>query len=116
MIRKYRNRAALYSVVAVALTVLFVVLLRKSWHVRPSEDVSNLEALWVLIYFAAWSMWALTSLSLARAKGYSRDMVGTLFAVLFIIGSCCIPAVVILLPFYIIFALEDKTRDRIRRH
>jgi len=111
MITKYRNRSIILAIFALALSVLLVVVFRKSIRVRTSDDWT---ALAVVLYLAAWAMWVMTSLSLARAKGYSRDLAGTLFLVFIVIGFC-VPIAPVLFPFYIIFAMEDKAKDRMRR-
>ena len=113
MIFKYRNRAVLQIVVAIILSVLLVIVFRKSIHVRVGED--NWTALGVVLYLAAYAMWVISSLNLARAKGYQRDAMGALFTICFVIGFC-IPILPLLFPFFIIFGLEDKTKDRMRRH
>ena len=89
--------------------MLFVVLVRK-WrqHGIMSE---NQGALCLVIFFATWIMWMITSFSLTRAKGYARDLAGSLFMLFFILGFC-IPFARMLFPIYIIFALKDKTKNR----
>jgi hypothetical protein len=112
MISKYRNRALLQIVIAVVLSVLLVIAFRKSIHTIAGKD--NWTILVLTLYVAAYAMWVVASLSLARARGYQRDAMGALFAVCFIIGFC-IPILPLLFPFFIIFGLEDKTKDRKRR-
>ena len=112
MITKYRNRAIFYAACALGLTVLFVVLVHKGrQHIEMSE---NMGIVCLLVFFAAWTMWMITSFSLTKAKGYSKDLAGGLFMLCFILGFC-IPIAPMLFPLYIIFALEDKTKDRMRR-
>jgi drug/metabolite transporter (DMT)-like permease len=112
MISKYRNHAIWQSTCAIGLTVLFIVLVVKGRQHGMMSD--NLGVLCLIIYVAAWVMWMVTSFTLTRAKGYVRDFAGTLFLLFFILGIC-IPIAPLLFPFYIIFALEDKTKDRKRR-
>jgi cytochrome c oxidase assembly factor CtaG len=112
MISKYRNRALLQIVIAIVLSVLLVVVFRKSIHTFVNKN--NWTALGVILYVASYAMWVMASLSLARARGYQRDAMGVLFAVCFIIGFC-IPILPLLFPFFIIFGLEDKTKDKMRR-
>jgi ABC-type phosphate transport system permease subunit len=111
MITKYRNRSILQAICALVLSVLLVIVFRKSIHVRTSHDWFVLA---LVLYFATWAMWVMTSLSLARAKGYSRDLAGTLFLIFIIVGFC-VPIALVAFPFYIIFAMEDKTKGRTRR-
>ena len=112
MISKYRNWAFLQIVVAVILSVLLVLVFRKATHMLHGAD--NWNALGIILYVAAYGMWVISSLTLARAKGYQRDAMGALFTICFVIGFC-IPILPLLFPFFIIFGLEDKTKDRMRR-
>jgi uncharacterized membrane protein YhaH (DUF805 family) len=112
MISKYRNWALVQIFLAIVLSVLLGMVFYKSNHVRVGED--NWTALGVVLYFVAYAMWVISSLTLARAKGYQRDAMGALFTICFVIGFC-IPILPLLFPFFIIFGLEDKTKDRMRR-
>ena len=112
MITKYRNRALLEIAIAIVLSVLLVLVFRKCHHVR--EGLSNWLCLGIFLYFAAYAMWVVASLSLARARGYQRDAMGVLFVVCFVAGFC-IPIFPLLFPFFIIFGLEDKTKNSKRR-
>jgi cytochrome c oxidase assembly factor CtaG len=112
MIAKHRNWALVQIVVAIALTVALVMVFRKSVHVREGAD--NWDVLGIALYVAAYAAWVSASLTLARARGYQRDAMGALFMVVFVIGFC-IPILPILFPFFIIFGLQDRTKDRMRR-
>ena len=113
MITKYRNRAFLQMTAAIILSAALVFVIYKARHMRG--DAGNLVGLGLLLYLAAYVMWAMSSLTLARARGYQRDAIGALFGVCCILGLFCFPILPMLFPFYIIFGLEDKTKDRMRR-
>lgn len=112
MIAKHRNRALVQIVVAIALSAALVVVFRKGVHTHEGAD--NWMVLGIVLYFAAYAAWVSASLTLARARGYQRDAMGALFMVVFVIGFC-IPILPLLFPFFIIFGLQDKTKDRMRR-
>jgi len=115
MIAKYRNRTLIYLTLASALTVAIAFLVHKNMHTRVSERSSGLIAFGVIGYIVAWISWVLVGFSLARAKGYSQDFTGTLFMVVYFIGLC-FPVVVVAFPLYILFGMEDKAKNRSRRH
>jgi hypothetical protein len=115
MIPKYRNRALIEIACALGLTVLCVLLTRKVMHTAISQRSGGWTALVVIAYFATWVMWMVASLSLTRAKGYQRDFTSGLFVFIYIIGFC-FPIAPVLFPLFIILALEDKTKGRMRRH
>jgi predicted permease len=71
-------------------------------------------ALLLLFYLATVTMWMVGSFSLARAKGYSSDMMGAVFIFLFILGFC-FPVAPFVFPAVVVFGLKDKTRERLRR-
>ena len=112
MIVKHRNWAFLQMVIAILLSVLFIIVLRKAKHMNHGADDWNV--LGVVLYVAAYAMWVMASFSLARAKGYHGDAMGALLTVCLILGFC-IPILPILFPFYMIFGLEDKTKGRRRK-
>ena len=112
MIAKYRNRATIQIICATVLSALCVFAFLKTGHTRKNED--NLKALVIVLYFGSYAMWIISSMTLARAKGHDRDSTGILFAVCYIVGFC-LPILQILLPLFIIFGLEDKTKDRMHR-
>ena len=99
-------------VVAVILTVLTILAFRKGGNLRHGADSWNVLA--IVLYVAAYAMWVKASLTLAKARGYRRDTIGVLFAVCFIVGFC-IPILPPLFPFFILFGLDDKVKDRLRR-
>jgi hypothetical protein len=109
MIARYRNRAFLEIFLATVLSGLFATVFHKATHMGRDSD--NWNALWIVLYLAAYAMWVMASLSLAKAKGYERDAMGALFMMCFIVGFC-IPLLPILFPFFIIFGLEDKIKRR----
>ncbi len=115
MIAKYRNRSAIYLVGAILLTVGLVLISRYLLRTRFTERRDGLGGIAIFGYVAAWVMWILVGFNLARAKGYSRDFVGTMFLFVYIFGFC-MPLVVMLFPIYILVAMEDKTKNRMRRH
>jgi cobalamin synthase len=112
MISKYRNRALIQIVIAITLTILLVLVFRMANRFRPSSDDWFVLAL--ILYVAAYAFWVMGSLSMAKARGYNGDSIGFLFMVCFIVGFC-IPILPLLFPFFIIFGLEDKTKNRTRR-
>ena len=71
-------------------------------------------ALLIVFYLATVTMWMVGSFSLAKAKGYSSDMMGAVFIFLFILGFC-FPIAPFVLPAVVLFGLKDKTRERLRR-
>jgi uncharacterized membrane protein len=115
MISKYRNRALLQTIFAIILTistVVFLVVLHK--HIYRRDESNDWGVLIIPLFFADWAMWMLVSFTLAKAKGYSKDFAGGLFIMMFILGFC-IPMAPMLFPLYIIFAMEDRAKDRTRR-
>jgi len=112
MIAKHRNWALVQIAVAIALSAALVMVFRKSGHMR--EEAANWNVLGIALYVAAYAAWVTASLTLARARGYQRDAMGALFMVVFVVGFC-IPALPLLFPFFIIFGLQDRTNDRMRR-
>jgi len=114
MISKYRNRALIYCVFAVTLTVIALSLGPKVSHLRV-ERSGIMIASTTIASIAAWVLWVLTGLSLVRAKGYSKDFTGSLFMMVIFFGMCC-PFLIIGFPLVVLFGMEDKTRHKRRRH
>lgn len=109
MITKYRNKGIVFSVLAFAMTVLFVVALRKSTDIRDNRW----REYFLPIYLCAGILWAIASYNLAKAKGYGPDALGRVLMISLLLGFCCQP-VALIFPF-LGFFLEDKTRSRRRR-
>lgn len=104
MISKYRNRGIVFSVLALAMTVLFVVALGKSVGIREEwQDYL------IPLYLCAGVLWAVSSYTLAKAKGYDADALGRVLLLSLLLGFCCQP-VALIFPF-LGFFLEDKTRS-----
>jgi hypothetical protein len=114
MITKYRNRSIFLAAGAIVSSALLVVTFRKMMHTPMDQRTDGLTTLIVVLYFASWAMWVMTSLSLAKAKGHSRDLAGTLFMVFLLVGFC-VPTTPLLFPFFVLFAMEDKTKNGMRR-
>jgi hypothetical protein len=114
MITKYRNRSIFLAMGAIISTTLLAITVCKMMHTPMDQRTDGLTALIVVLYVASWAMWVMTSLSLARAKGHSRDLAGTLFMVFLVVGFC-IPITPLLFPFVVLFAMEDKTKNGMRR-
>jgi hypothetical protein len=112
MITKYRNRAFFQMAVAIILSVALGFICHNMPRRREESEGRMILALFV--YIAAYVMWVLASLTLARARGYNRDAMGAVFSVCCILGFCCFPILPILFPFYIIFGLRDLTKDKLR--
>jgi hypothetical protein len=115
MITKYRNRSILYFICSIALTVGLVWLSYHLWRIRFTGPHDGLKALAIFGYVATWFSWVLVGFNLARAKGYSRDFAGSMLVCLYIIGLC-FPVVVVAFPLYILFGLEDKSKNKSRHH
>ena len=91
------------------MTAGFIVwLIKLSFHGSDGQ-----RAMMVLFYFATVTMWMVGSFSLAKAKGHSADSMGAVFIFLIIFGLC-IPIAPFVFPGFVIFGLEDKTRERSR--
>ena|SRR5215208_1772413 len=110
MISKYRNLGIVYSALALALTVLFVVLLRKSMGFREESLLVYL----IPVYLGAAILWIMASYTLAKAKGYGPDTLGRVLMVSILLGFCCQPLALVF-PF-IGFFLDDRTRPRRDSH
>jgi hypothetical protein len=109
MITKYRNQGIVFSVLAFATTVFFVVALRKSVGIRDEwRDYL------IPIYLCAAVLWTISSYTLAKAKGYQADALGRLLMISLLLGFCCQPAALVF-PF-LGFFLEDKVRSRRHFH
>jgi len=104
MITKYRNQGIVFSVLAFATTVLFIVALRKSVGIR--EEWSEYL---VPLYLGAAVLWTIASYTMAKAKGYQADALGRVLMISLLLGFCCQPAALVF-PF-LGFVLEDKTRS-----
>ena len=76
MISKYRNLGLLQVAVALTLSVSFALLIRRHDPLHRHDDWTLPVCL--VLYVSAWVMWVLGSLSFTRAKGYNRDLGGTL--------------------------------------
>jgi len=112
MIAKYRNKGLLQLACAVAMTALFVYLILY-WKIRSPSD--NRGIVLALLYFACWTMWMVASFTLAKAKGYATDLAGGILLFLILLAFC-FPIAVFLFPVVVLFGLNDKTRERLRRH
>lgn len=111
MIARYRNKGFIQLACAVAMTALLVFLFVR-WDRRSPND--NIGVLLLLLYFACWTLWMMASFTLAKAKGYSADLAGGIFLSLIVLGFC-FPIAVLLFPIVVLFGLNDKTRERLRR-
>jgi len=113
MISKYRNRSLWYLSGALVLTILLVVMLYKVIRLSTFRDDIDVAVLFLTVYFGAWLLWVLTSLDLARAKGCSRPEAARLLMIFLIVGFV-LPVALLVFPFYVVFALKDKTKNRTR--
>jgi len=111
MIARYRNKGFIQLACAVAMTALLVFLYSR-WDRRSPND--NIVILLVFLYFACWVLWMVASFTLAKAKGYSTDLAGGIFLFLIVVGFC-FPIAALLFPIVVLFGLNDKTRERLRR-
>src|SRR5258706_13122278 len=103
MISRYRNQGIVLAVLALTMTGLFVVALRKSASV-----IDNRWRVYLIpIYLCAAILWTAASYTLAKAKGYGPDALGRVLMISLLLGFCCQPAALIF-PF-LGFFLEDKT-------
>jgi hypothetical protein len=111
MIAKYRNWGIVLSVLAFAMTVLFLVVLRKSTGVMGDDRWSDYL---IPSYLCTAILWTVASYNLAKAKGYGADELGRVLMISLLIGFCCQPAALIfpLLGFF----LKDKTQSRRHSH
>ena len=110
MITKYRNRGIAQLFLAILMTAGLILVFMKTE--RKMSD--GMTALLLLFCLATLTMWMVRSFSLAKAKGYSGDMMGKVFIFLFVLGFC-FPIAPFVFPVVVIFGLEDKTRERLRR-
>src|SRR5262245_58248619 len=110
MITRYRNWGIALSVLAAAMSVLFVVAMRKS----TGFGTSDWSGYVIPIYLGAAISWSAASYYLARAKGYDSGALGKVLAISLLLGFCCQPAALVF-PF-LGFFLKDKTRSRERSH
>ena len=114
MITKYRNRAIIYFVISLILTVIVVVLLHKALQTPLAQRSGASSLLFVIAYIGGWLSWVLVGFSLAKAKGYSKDFTGPLFVIVYLFGIC-LPIIVIGFPLVILIGLEDRAKHRSRR-
>jgi hypothetical protein len=110
MITRYRNWGIVIAIFAIAMSVLFLIALRKSAAVNRSEWSDYLIA----IYLGAAVLWSAASYYLARAKGYDSGALGKVLVILLLLGFCCQPAALVF-PF-LGFFLKDQTQSRGRSH
>src|SRR5262245_29464749 len=110
MITKYRNLGIVYTVLALGLTVLFIIVLRQSMGLR--EETWRVYL--IPVYMAAAVLWIMASYTLAKAKGYGPDALGRVLLVSILLGFCCQPLALVF-PF-LGFFLEDRTRGRKHSH
>ena len=110
VITKYRNRAIAQLAFVMLMTAGLILGSVKGG--RKMDD--GMIALLFLLYLATGTMWIVGSFSLAKAKGYSSDMIGGVFIFLVILGFC-FPIALFVFPVVVLFGLNDKTRERLRR-
>jgi hypothetical protein len=115
MIAKYKKRSILCLICSMAMTVGFVWFANYLYRHRLRDRNDSLDVVLIFGYIATWIMWLAVGFNLARAKGYSREFTGSLFVVVYAIGFC-VPFIVLAFPLYILFGMEDKTKQWSRRH
>ena len=112
MITRHRNWAIIFFVIALALLGVFLYLWRDP-SLNPSLSSIRRsyrdwkQVVWIFsgVASAGFVIWG--SAELAYAKGYRNGEA----SVLILLGIFCCPIVIYALPFIVIFALKDRTRD-----
>jgi hypothetical protein len=115
MISKHRNRGFLQLAIAVVLTVVSVLLIRRAMpHFRLHRAGDGWLLLLIPLSLGTVTLWSMSGFTLAKAKGYHPDMLGPVFVFLYIVGLC-FPVVFFGFPLFVILGLKDKTLPRKRR-
>jgi hypothetical protein len=108
MISKYRTKGFIQLACAVATSALLVYLFLRRDGQHSSD---NYSILLIFLYLGSWTMWMISSFTLAKAKGYAGVMAGGILLFLILLGFC-FPVAAFVFPAVALFGLKDKTKEK----